>query len=341
MTDPKDTGENQELWDVYNQYRHKTERIHVRGKEMKKGDYHLSVHVWIMNEDGHYLIQKRQSWKSDFPNMWDSSAAGSALKGDGSEQAAIREVEEELGIQLEIAKGERLFTNKFECGFDDVWLFRQNVDFDSLNLQEEEVADAKWASEAEIKEMVEAGTFIPYQYLDLLFEMAGSKISLMRATAEDAMELLSLQKEVFLPLYEKYRDHETSPATQTMERFLERFDLGDYYKIFFAGHLAGSVLVSEKEPGLKRLHIMNIRWKFQNKGIAQEVMKRLELMYPEAEAWELDTILSEERNCYLYEKMGYVRSGEPRTINEQMALVRYLKNAGLMRIIGFKKERGQ
>lgn len=321
-----------ELWNVYDQYRHITERIHERGVEMKDGDYHIVVHVWILNDKGQFLIQKRQPWKKGWSDMWDCSAAGSAILGDCSEQAAVREAKEELGIDLDIASGERLFTVKFSCGFDDIWLVRQNIAIEDLILQEEEVADAKWASADEIKDMIAAGEFIPYAYIDLLFQMAQLPISLMKASSEDAEELLELQKEVFMPLYEKYNDHETSPVTQTMERFLTRFERGDYYKITYEDQLAGSVNVYQKTPGLMRLHIINIRDAYQNKGIAQEVMTRLELMYPEAEAWELGTILSEERNCYLYEKMGYKQHGELKVINDKMTLVNYRKEKNIARL---------
>ncbi|WLR54430.1 bifunctional NUDIX hydrolase family protein/GNAT family N-acetyltransferase [Mesobacillus subterraneus] len=322
-----------ELWDVYDQYRHLTERIHKRGEDMKAGDYHLVVHVWIINDDGQFLIQRRQPWKIGFPNMWDCSAAGSAIVGDDSEQAAIREAKEELGIDLDIKKGERIFTVKFSQGFDDIWLVRQNVALEDLLLQEEEVADAKWASEAEIREMAETGEFIPFNYLDLLFEIATSSITLKKASVDDAEELLALQKEVFMPLYKKYKDHETSPVTQSMERFTARFDRGDYFKILFEAELAGSVFVYEKSPGLMRLHIINILEKYHNKGIAQVVMKRLELLYPEAEAWELDTIQSEERNCYVYEKMGYKQTGEAKVINKDMRIIRYSKDTNLSKIV--------
>ncbi|MEW8972122.1 MAG: bifunctional NUDIX hydrolase family protein/GNAT family N-acetyltransferase [Mesobacillus sp.] len=321
-----------ELWNIYDQYRHMTDRIHERGQEMKAGDYHLVVHVWIVNDDGQFLIQRRQPWKIGFPNMWDCSAAGSAVMGDDSEQAAIREVKEEIGIDLEIEKGERIFTVRFSQGFDDIWLVRQNVAIEELQLQEEEVSEARWASEEEIKEMVENGEFIPFNYFDQLFEIIHSRISLKKASIEDAEELLALQREVFMPLYKKYNDHETSPVTQTMERFTARFERGTYFKILFEGELAGSVFVYEKSPGLMRLHIINILEKYHNKGIAQAVMKRLELMYPEADAWELDTILAEERNCYLYEKMGYEQTGEAKVINKDLTIIRYRKESNLSKI---------
>lgn len=321
-----------ELWNVLDQYRHLTERIHERGQEMQAGDYHLVVHVWIINDQGQFLIQKRQPWKKGWSGMWDCAAAGSAILGDSSEQAAVREVKEELGIELDLNSGEKLFTVKFSCGFDDVWFVRQNVEIETLCLQEEEVADAKWVTTHEIEEMVANGEFIPYHYLQLLFGMVQSGISLRKAEVDDAEEMWQLQKEVFRPLYEKYQDHETSPTTQTFERFLTRFQQGDYYKILVEGKLAGGVLITEKAPGDFLLHIINILGNYQNKGIAQQVMNRLELMYPQANSWGLDTIFSERRNCYLYEKMGFLQSGELREINEELTLVTYRKTTGLNRV---------
>lgn len=60
--------------------------------------------------------------------MWDCAAAGFAILGDNSKDAAIHETKEELGIDLDIDKAELLFTIKFECGFDDIWFVKQNVE---------------------------------------------------------------------------------------------------------------------------------------------------------------------------------------------------------------------
>jgi len=44
-----------------------------------------------------------------------------------------------------------------------------------------------------------------------------------------------------------------------------------------------------------------------------------------SENWELDTILEEAGNCYLYEKMGYRKTDKVEKINEKMTLVFYKK----------------
>lgn len=42
--------------------------------------------------------------------------------------------------------------------------------------------------------------------------------------------------------------------------------------------------------------------------------------------WELETILQEKGNCYLYEKMGYYTTGHTEKINDNMTLVFYKKD---------------
>ncbi|SDO10988.1 Isopentenyldiphosphate isomerase [Psychrobacillus sp. OK028] len=296
---------------------------------MIEGDFHQVVHIWIMNKKGEFLIQQRQPWKVGWPNMWDCAAAGSVLLGETSESGAIREVKEELGIELQMEHAEVLFTLKFSRGFDDHWLVKQEIDVEQLNLQYEEVADARWATADEILGLVESGDFIPYHILVPLMEMSKSSISLKKASLSDAAELFEIQKKVFQPLYQKYQDHDTSPVFQSFDRFTERLQSGDFFKIYELGLLVGSVHVYPKSPGLMRLHMINILEEFQGKGIAQEVMTRIEGMYPQAIKWELDTIKQEQRNCYLYEKMGYEKTGDEWKVNEQMTLIHYTKTNNL------------
>ena len=42
--------------------------------------------------------------------------------------------------------------------------------------------------------------------------------------------------------------------------------------------------------------------------------------------WRLDTIKQETGNCHLYEKCGFVRTGEDIVVNEKMTLVDYENN---------------
>lgn len=64
---------------------------------------------------------------------------------------------------------------------------------------------------------------------------------------------------------------------------------------------------------------------YQGKGIAQKVIILIEGMFSKAQCFELATILEEERNCFLYEKMGYKRTEETKKLNDKTTLIYYKK----------------
>lgn len=162
-----------EFWDIYTVDKEKTGKLHKRGDKMKPGDYHLAVHVCIFNSKNQMLIQQRQPFKEDWAIMWDISAAGSALAGETSYQAAEREVLEEIGVKLELKNIRPYFTINFEEGFDDYYLLESDVDINALKLQREEVKAVKWADKEEVLKMQEQGEFIPYWFLGQLFDIRG------------------------------------------------------------------------------------------------------------------------------------------------------------------------
>lgn len=159
-----------EIWDIYNADQTLTGRTVGRGQNMKKGDYHLTIHVCIFNSENKMLIQQRQPWK-DWPDMWDVTVGGSALSGETSIQAAQRETLEEIGYKLDLSDERPYFTINFERGFDDFYLIKRDIDISALTLQEEEVKAVKWASKDEIMQMIQQGKFIDYYFAQILFEM--------------------------------------------------------------------------------------------------------------------------------------------------------------------------
>ncbi|MFI3207440.1 MAG: NUDIX domain-containing protein [Clostridia bacterium] len=146
-----------ELWDIYDKDRNPTGRTHLRGDDMQNGDYHLIVAVWIKNSNGEFLIQKRSPNKG-FPNMWECQG-GSAIAGDDSITAAIREAKEECGIDLKPENGKLIFTHYGDFYIKDVWLFEQEFDIKDTSLQEGETCDMMLADANKIKEMVKNNEF--------------------------------------------------------------------------------------------------------------------------------------------------------------------------------------
>ncbi len=65
---------------------------------------HRAVHIWLFNGRGELFLQKRSPWKQNHPNLWCSSTAGHVDSGESYEEAAHREMLEEIGVDSELVK---------------------------------------------------------------------------------------------------------------------------------------------------------------------------------------------------------------------------------------------
>ena len=162
-----------EIWDILDKNGRRTGKTVIRGKRgLGKGEYHLVVHIWIVNDRGEFLIQKRSDKRPLMPGEW-AATGGSAFSSESSRHAAARELNEEMGIRLgrKDLKLVKRMLRKFSL--TDIWAARCNVDVDNLNLQTEEVAKAKWVSADELKTMIRNGEFHNYgkDYFDLIFSI--------------------------------------------------------------------------------------------------------------------------------------------------------------------------
>lgn len=153
-------------------------------------------------------------------------------------------------------------------------------------------------------------------------------LSLIKATVEDAEIILNMQRRAFMPLLEKYQDYDVNPANETIERVMERIlnRNGGFYKIILDQQIVGAICISHRD-GYEWISPMFILPEYQGKGIGQAVLIELESMFHNSKVWQLATIQEEERNCYLYEKMGYVSTGITKEINDKATLIYYKKVA--------------
>lgn len=152
-------------------------------------------------------------------------------------------------------------------------------------------------------------------------------VKIEKATDNDAPFIFDIQVKTFKPLLVKYQDYETNPSNETIEKVKKRINNpnGGFYKILYDNKLVGAICIFWKEEGQFWISPMFILPTYQGKGIAQKAISFIEKMFPQANTWELATILEEERNCYLYEKMGYQKTGVSKKLNEHATLVFYKK----------------
>lgn len=153
-------------------------------------------------------------------------------------------------------------------------------------------------------------------------------IELIRIDISEAEKLWKMQTKAFCDLYEKYQDTDTSPATEPLDKIIMRLnqDFTYYYYIVSDGVKVGAIRVvdcNNDEP--KRISPIFIIKEHRGKGYAQKAMELAENLHG-SENWELETILQEKGNCYLYEKMGYKTTGKTIAINDKLTLVFYKKN---------------
>lgn len=159
--------------------------------------------------------------------------------------------------------------------------------------------------------------------------MKTKTIKLVKANYDDLNTILQMQKDAFAELYAKYQDTETSPATENYENILFRFNQPEttYYFITAYNEKVGVIRIVDLKDDVtrKRISPIFIMPEHRNKGYAQWAIMEAERIHGERN-WKLDTILQEEGNCYLYEKLGYHQTGRTEQINDRMTIVFYEKD---------------
>ena len=154
------------------------------------------------------------------------------------------------------------------------------------------------------------------------------KVKLIKTSKEDMNTIWLMQKEAFGGLLEKYQDHGISPASESYERIIEKYEMEGsfYYFISDSGVNVGVIrIIDEQDGSRKRISPIWIMPEHRNKGYAQAAIKEAERIHG-ADNWSLDTILQEKGNLHLYEKLGYHRTGKIEKINDRMDIVYYEKN---------------
>ena len=150
-------------------------------------------------------------------------------------------------------------------------------------------------------------------------------VKLVKAIRSDMETIWHMQIKAFGELLEKYQDYGISPACESFERIVEKYEMQGSFYYFITGDNVnvGVIRILDKQDGSrKRISPIWIMPKYRNKGYAQAAIKEAEKIHG-AENWSLDTILQEKGNLHLYEKMGYHQTGKTEIINDRMTIVFY------------------
>lgn len=151
-----------EYFDVLNENGEFTGEVETRECCHEKGLWHRAVYGFIFNQNEEVLLQKRSRTKKLWPGLWDITTGGHVLAGEFGEQALIRELKEELGIEIkqnEIrylvgSTSTNVKGNIVNNHFNECYIITKEIDTEKIQLQKEEVEEIKWFSKQEILERI-------------------------------------------------------------------------------------------------------------------------------------------------------------------------------------------
>lgn len=145
-----------ELWDLLDKEGNPLGIQHVRSGNLPEGTYHRTVEIFTVNSQGQLLVTMRDPNKETYPNMWEFTG-GSAISGEDSMTAAIRELQEETGIARTADDMIFLMTNPGTTALMDIYLTFCDTEISELTLQPGETVDAKWVTFKEFEKMIDEG----------------------------------------------------------------------------------------------------------------------------------------------------------------------------------------
>ena len=152
----------EEFWNVYDKFRNKTDKIIKRDSDewLKNGEYHIVITGIIQNSRSQILITRRNKNKKVYPGLWECTG-GSVKAEESSIEAVIREINEEIGVELKPTEGKLLGTIQRSNYFRDVWKFKKDVLKEDINYNYGEVIDFKWVSLEEYADLYNKGEIVP------------------------------------------------------------------------------------------------------------------------------------------------------------------------------------
>ncbi len=115
---------------------------------------HRAVAVMVYDADGKVYLQKRSMSKSRFPGLWDLSATGHVTAGEAVEDAAARELHEELGLAVNRLRFIASVGPGPATGWEFVSIYSAGIVLDTPRPNPEEVDGGYFVDRAELGCMV-------------------------------------------------------------------------------------------------------------------------------------------------------------------------------------------
>lgn len=153
-----------ELLDIVDENNNLTGKLEDKDEIHKKGLWHREVAIWIMNEEGRILLQKRALTKHQNPGKW-ALTAGHIGAGEEAILGAIRETKEEIGIDITKNELQELFCVKnsevhpeshtFNNCYVYHYFLKVNQKVEEYEIQKQELSEVKYFSLKELEKITQ------------------------------------------------------------------------------------------------------------------------------------------------------------------------------------------
>jgi len=130
-----------------------TGRVVSREEAHENGLWHRAGLIFVVNSKSQVLMQKRSNNKKQWPGRWDGTAGGHADAGELGLFAIIRELKEEVGIEVSPSdvryiggylSSHRKSEKMWDCHFNEFYVAHKDVDIASIKIDKNEVDQVMW-----------------------------------------------------------------------------------------------------------------------------------------------------------------------------------------------------
>lgn len=163
----------EEYFDVLDEKGKKTGKTKLRTEVHRDGDWHQMAQAWIINSKKELLLQKRAGTKKSYPSKWDISCVGHVSAGDDTTTTIVRELKEELGLEIKeealklvhkyVKEDTELNGAYINRQHNDVYLIELDLALSQLTLNNDEVSEVRFIHYTDLDRHIKEKT------LDLVF----------------------------------------------------------------------------------------------------------------------------------------------------------------------------
>lgn len=130
-------------------------QIAHRGKKQS----HRSIFIIIFNEKGELLLQKRSNNKDTFPGFWTVSVSGHVAYGQSYDQAAKREMREEVNLDLILKRIEKIYIEEEK---EFAFIYKASCSSQIfINFDRDEIEKMTWVSFKKLDHFIKDNQLTP------------------------------------------------------------------------------------------------------------------------------------------------------------------------------------